>query len=822
MLSISTAMPTSSLALFFSWLLIYIPAVNGQTVRTSPPTIMNEQDTNGNSIRKHGHTEKKPLIQNVRNNKKTRVYREQIPLNRNWKFTPDFQQHYIESKANNHWSDVELPHTNHELPLTYFDEKSYQFVSTYKRIISMNELDKERINIMNFEGVMTAAKVYLNGQLLSEHKGGYTGFEVVLNPELNYDDKDEVTVVVDSTERPDIPPFGAQLDYLTYGGIYREVQIVHVNPVYISKIFAKPSQCLTDNVKLNVDVELHNTKGLTGNETMTVNLIAGSGNYSSTNTQATWSGQLTGQKRQRITVQFENLDIILWSLEHPAMYSVEVKTSMDKDNRRIGFREAKFTTEGFFLNGKPLKIRGLNRHQSFPYMGYAMPSSIQRQDADILKELGINLVRTSHYPQSRHFLDRCDEVGLLVIEEIPGWQHIGDLAWQDLEVKNVEDMIVRDRNHPSIVLWGVRVNESPDNHDLYTRTNAVAKKLDPTRQTTGIRALQGSELLEDVYSMNDFSLDGVKQIKLGQRIALKGQQDNTHMEYKVPYLVTEHNGHMYPTKKNDCEERQQEHALRHLLVLDAANADKEVSGSIGWCAFDYNTHKDFGSGDRICHHGVMDIFRLPKFASAAYRSQKSPEQEPVLHPMTLWTRGERAEGMEVSPMLVATNCDKVELFIDGKLYGRYFPSRAHFKGLDYPPVIIPDIRGEWGMNWQEGEFVGYYQNTEVIRKSYAANPLFSQLHVQADNDHLDSQGESWDATRIVISALDQTGNPLMYHNTIVNIEVPDMLELIGPKQITLIGGTGAFWVKTRHLSGEAVITITTTEGVETQITLVIK
>ena len=120
------------------------------------------------------------------------------------------------------------------------------------------------------------------------------------------------------------------------------------------------------------------------------------------------------------------------------------------------------------------------------------------------KELKCNIVRTSHYPQSTHFLDACDEVGLLVFEEIPGWQHIGDQAWQDLAVRNVGEMIRRDWNHPSIILWGVRINESLDDHEFYTRTNALAHQLDDSRQTGGVRYLRNSELLEDVFTINDF------------------------------------------------------------------------------------------------------------------------------------------------------------------------------------------------------------------------------------------------------------------------------------------------------------------------------
>ncbi|WP_262412015.1 glycoside hydrolase family 2 TIM barrel-domain containing protein [Aeromonas hydrophila] len=278
------------------------------------------------------------------------------------------------------------------------------------------------------------------------------------------------------------------------------------------------------------------------------------------------------------------------------------------------------------MNGKPLKLMGLNRHQSFPYVGYAMGRSAQEQDAELVKRvLKCNVVRTSHYPQSTYFLDHCDRIGLLVFEEIPGWQHIGGPAWKAESVENVRRMIERDWNHPSIIIWGVRINESQDDHDFYTETNRLARELDPTRQTGGVRYIDESELLEDVYTMNDFS-QGSEELPGNNRphVALRNQREVTGLSKLVPYLVTEFNGHMYPTKRTDQEQRQAEHVSRHLRVLDAMHGDPNVSGCIGWCMFDYNTHQEFGSGDRICYHGVMDMFREPKFAAYAYISQCDP------------------------------------------------------------------------------------------------------------------------------------------------------------------------------------------------------
>ena len=173
-----------------------------------------------------------------------------------------------------------------------------------------------------------------------------------------------------------------------------------------------------------------------------------------------------------------------------------------------------------------------------------MPKSVQEFDAEILKsELGVNAVRTSHYPQSQHFISRCDELGLLVFTEIPGWQHIGDADWKQQAVKNTDEMVRQYMHHPSIMLWGVRINESQDCDELYRRTNAVAHTLDSGRQTSGVRYIEKSHLLEDVYAYNDFS-------HCGDNAGLKPKKSVTTKKNNG-YVVSECNGHMFPTKPFD-------------------------------------------------------------------------------------------------------------------------------------------------------------------------------------------------------------------------------------------------------------------------------
>ena len=184
-------------------------------------------------------------------------------------------------------------------------------------------------------------------------------------------------------------------------------------------------------------------------------------------------------------------DIRLWDVDDPNLYDVVVSVVSGRrvgheTSTRVGFREARFERDGFFLNGRRLQLFGLNRHEWYPYVGAAMPDRVHRRDAEILKyDLNCNMVRCSHYPQSPAFLDACDELGLLVWEESPGWDYIGDDAWREQVVRNVEDMVRRDRNRPSVIIWGTRLNETENDVELYARTRSAAVRLDGTRATTG-------------------------------------------------------------------------------------------------------------------------------------------------------------------------------------------------------------------------------------------------------------------------------------------------------------------------------------------------
>lgn len=722
-----------------------------------------------------------------------------IPLNRGWLYSERSSPEAVQPKFNDRsFTRVNIPHTNKLLPVSGFDEKEYMFVSVYRKHFRLPvELKGKRI-FVDFGGVMTAARVFINGKDLGEYRGGYTPFSFELTSDLNWSADNVLAVQVDSTERKDIPPFGNLVDYLTFGGIYRDVQIRVLTSVFIENIFAKPLDVLRENCALNVKIDLSPLIIEMGGMTPTpsrqqLEEAIGKTHYPD---NLSIEAELKDKDKSIAVEKLENLsgtlrpeiimknlrNIELWDINNPKIYDVQVRLLRDKKvidhyNSRIGFREATFTPEGFYLNGKHVKLRGLDRHQTFPYVGQAMPARVQKRDAWILrKELKCNFVRTSHYPQSPHFLDACDEYGLLVFEEIPGWQHIGDKDWQDLCVQYVDTMIKRDWNHPSIVLWGVRINESGDNHDFYTRTNKLAHELDDTRQTGGVRYRYDSEFLEDVFTMNDFGFP---------------LRPPNH----PLYLNTEFSGHMFPTKRADNVERIREHTHRHARVHDQLASDVKYAGGLGWCAFDYNTHDYFGSGDRICYHGVSDIFRIPKPAAGFYKSQCDPSEEIVLEPAFDWARGDESQTFTMA--MVCSNCEKLKYFMGDRMVAEVEPDRKTYPNLKYAPFTT-DLRGPIGKKWEDLRIEGYIGGKKVIERKMSSKGVDQQFIVTPDDTELIADGI--DMTRVVFRVADEFGNTRPFAKAAIQFSIENG-EIVGDNPFALVGGGGAVWIKSKETPG---------------------
>ena len=783
--------------------------------------------------------------------------------NEDWQFIESYEEKDTWQNAEN----VRLPHTVKETPLHYFDEEIYQKVCAYRRVFFAEEAWKGKHVLLTIEAAGHSAWVYLNGKLLGEHHCGYTAFQIDLAQSLSFTEENELIIKVDSREKQNIPPFGHVVDYMTYGGLYREVYVEIKDTYYIEDVFVKTKRILKNNYELTGEVTISDGKGTFAQKEGLVfkqQLLGTDGHLI--------AAYKEGQKTRKVD------DITEWSVQQPKLYVLQTDLYengqlIDTKRVKFGFREATFKQDGFYLNGEKVKLRGLNRHQSYPYVGYAMPRSMQRLDADILKyELGANAVRTSHYPQSHYFIERCDEIGLLVFTEIPGWQYIGDEAWKEQALVNTKEMVKEYRNHTSIILWGVRINESQDDDNLYRRTNEAAHALDDTRQTSGVRYLQKSSLLEDVYAYNDFSHEGTNA-------GCQKKRQNTPDE-KKGYFISEYNGHMYPTKSYDAEDHRVEHMLRHARVMDAYYKEEDIAGGFAWCMFDYNTHQDFGSGDRICYHGVCDMFRNPKLAAALYHSQQ--EEENVLEISSAMDIGEHPACL-MKDVYAVTNADSVKLYKNDTFVREFKASETPFSHMPHGPILIDDFIGAQmeegegfsksksedikkilmsacktgmsnltfktkllaakcilfrGMKLQDAvdlynKYVGNWGGTattykfEAIKNDKVVRTVekrpMQKAHMKVLCSHLDlTEDTTYDVASVRIRAVSEDDNLLSFCSEPLQLETEGPITVIGPSIVSLQGGLGGTYVKTTGKTGEARLIIKSKLLGEERITFQVK
>ena len=827
---------------------------------------------------------------------------ERIYLNDGWQFLQEFSNSLLKDKLDDkimhRISDIRIPHTVSEVPYNYFDEKDYQMVSGYRKILFAPKEWADKLIRLTFEGVAHQATVYVNGQLAYSHSCGYTAFTIDITKMLKYGSNNIIAVKVDSNENLNVPPFGYVIDYMTFGGIYRDVYVEVSNRNAILDVFPK---IFFDDIDL-LNADLINTSE--SEHTFSGKRV----NRAKIHTKIILSKDfiLNSKQNKKIKIVHVLLDkndyiveqwnasllddcaegneilekIFLWDINTPNLYKLKTILYIDDevvDSRidKIGFRKVQFKQDGFYLNCEKIRIRGLNRHQSYPYVGYAMPQSMQELDADILKyELGVNAVRTSHYPQSHYFINRCDEIGLLVFTEIPGWQHIGDSNWKLQAIENTRDMILQYRNHPSIFLWGVRINESQDDDEFYRKTNEVARSLDPTRATAGVRCFKNSHLLEDVYTYNDF-------VHSGNNIGCEKKAKVTS-DFTKAYIVSEYNGHMYPTKVFDSEEHQVSHMLRHAKVLNDIHLQEDIAGSFGWCMFDYNTHKDFGSGDRICYHGVMDMFRNPKMASLIYACQNN--ERVILDISSSMDIGEHP-GCNRGKTYILSNADSVRMYKNGEFIKEYnCKLDSAYKGLKYGPILIDDFIGDrieknepafskkkakdlkYALNyiavngygkispkllWIElksltlykikpsdaiglfNKYIGDWGQTstvykfEAIKDGKVAKTItkapMTKVVIKANVSNYELiEKNSYDVAEVRLVATDENGNRLSFFNEGVVFETKGPIDLIGPSITAFRGGYVGVYVKSKAETGVAKLICTSSLGNKIEINFTVK
>ena len=721
-----------------------------------------------------------------------------LRLERDWlfggKFNPAAQEPSFDDSG---FAKVTLPHCVAKLSWQGWEPAAWADVWIYRRHFDLPEDLRNLRAFLDFDGAMTSATPTLNGQALTPHLGGYLPFSYEVTDKLK--PRNNVLAVAVNGRWQSVPPEGSPkgvqaVDYLEPAGLHRPVNLRFIPPVFIRDVFAKPVKVLEPDRSVEVTCTL-DAAGLPPKSMRLKAELLRQGRVIAGATRLV-KAEKSGQIETALTLS-QLGKVELWAPATPHLYEVVVTLLVNDEpwhdyRTRIGFREARFEVDGFFLNGRRFQIFGLDRHEIYPYVGAAMPPRVKRRDAEILRhEFNCNFVRCSHYPQSEAFLDACDELGLMVWEEPPGWQYIGDQAWQALAVRDVQDMVRRDRNHPAVVIWGVRINESENNPPFYTRTRAAAKALDDSRQTSGaMNRYSTKDWLQDVYAYDDYhsAPDGT----VGVRDPLPG----------VPYFLAEGVGQFaYGPGKGGFGRKyrragelalQQQQAIWHAQIHDRGQRNPRIAGVVAWCAFDYASLVN--PYNAVKCPGVADVFRVPKLGAAFYQAQVDPAVRPVIQPDFYWDFGPKSPSGPGEKVAIFSNCGRLELFVNGKLHSSLAPDRENYSHLKYPPFFA-DLTLD-GSRKPELRIDGFVGNKKLISRSFSSDTAKDSLWLQADDVTLTADGV--DATRVVFRAVDKFGAPRPFVGGAVALEISGPGTIVGdnPFRWDDSGGVGAVWVKT--------------------------
>jgi Beta-galactosidase/beta-glucuronidase len=713
--------------------------------------------------------------------------RVELNFNTNWLHAPsDVPNGQSATLDESAFSKVCLPHTNKVITHHLLVDKSdFEFISWYRRHFYVPTAYTGRRVLVEFQAVSQIGWVYVNGTLIRAHPGAYTSFTYDITNQVNFGDNVDnvIAVQVDSRYQPTMPPqTGNSVDYLVWGGICRDVKMIIVDPVHLGWVFAS-----ADSASLSTATGMMNVQSKIINQSTTARtcdvLVTVVDSSMTTVGTATVSPSIPANDSATMNLSVPVGPPHLWGPDNPYLYKVFTRVTCDQavaDEKmvRTGLRYFGFSkTDGKFrLNGQVVFLRGHNRHESFPFIGRAAPNRLQRRDAELLKyDLGDNVARCSHYPQDPEYIDRCDEIGLMLIEELPGWQTYGNAAWQDVAVNNVEEMVVRDRNHPAIISWGTRINESQDDpNGFFTRTNLKAHTLDPTRPTYGARNLQTSALTEDIFGYNDFHYaSGILSPDAG----------------KIPWMVTEYVGSFLAPKMHswDGESDLINFTDVNMSILNTIISKGNICASFNWTSFDYNTEQSQGEqGNKYSGNG--DIFKNYKFPAYFHRAQRDPvKYGTVVYIASYWNAN------TPSNIWVASNCDSIALFVNNVSQGKKGPNL--YMSLPHPVFQIP-------VTYQAGNIkaIGFRGGVAVdsMTRYTPGNP--AKIILKPDDSGLVADGS--DMTRVYVAVADQYDQPVPQASNSITFSVTGAGVFLGENPLALENGQGSFFVQTRlHQTG---------------------
>ena len=723
---------------------------------------------------------------------------------------PDTLKQEFNQLSMGNWEKINLPHTPFVEPLVVLHQ--WQGICYYRKILNVSKKEIDKQLWLEFEGAMHLADVWVNGQHLIQHSGGYTPFVVDVTGMLHADRGNEILVRLDNRNNPLIPPGKPleTLDFCYYGGLYRDVNLIVKHPVHITHpimanevagggIFVTYPYVSKQEAEIKVKTQVSNKVGTQRHLTIRHTLYEWSKKKGRGKKVALVESPLVlaAGTTQHHTQQFTVNNPKLWYPDSPALYVLRTEVMdgrkvTDCEDTRIGIRRIEMTREkGFVINDKPLKLEGSNRHQEYPYVGNAISDQAQYRDMYQIRDNGFNTVRLGHYPQDPSVLEACDELGLLVIEPIPGWQFFNKAqGFVDHTYKDIRDLIRRDRNHPSVIMWETTLNESWPPNSWKDQAVRIAHEEFPGDQC---------------YTSGDtYGYDGFDVCYNDWKEGYNRPNTTSKPGFIREYYDYEFGGHYSTTRvtRGDGD---------YALMQNAWNAQWShnryrayypwtIGGAV-WSMYDYNR----GCCDNICYSGLADLFRLPKFGLLYFRTQMKEGTFTPAGPMTyeVFINSHWLEGSS-DTLQVYGNVDEVKLQLNGRVIARQYPddkpstseyvSRpdgGNAENIDFPPFTF------FNVNWERGELkaIGYKDG-----KAVAEHVVRTPGAVEAmDITYFESgvSASCRDLLIVYVNLKDLQGTGCFgENNREVKLEVLQGGELRGPATIKAEAGVASFLVAT--------------------------
>ncbi|MGD0873281.1 MAG: glycoside hydrolase family 2 TIM barrel-domain containing protein [Bryobacteraceae bacterium] len=629
-----------------------------------------------------------------------------LSLNQGWRFyrvDAPVAQEAFRSPAfvDTHWERVNAPHAVRLEPENASGMRSFQGVCWYRRHFTADESWRGKEIFVEFEAAMQVADVWFNGNHVLTHYGGYLPFTVDLTDAVRFSKADNVIALrLDNSDNPDVPPGKpqSQLDFTYMGGLYRNVWLyitdkLHVtDAVYANKtadggIFVTYPQVSAETATVDVKVEVKNEYASARNCTVRNTLLDSQQRQVA---QFSRTAVVKPGADETVAGSVEVRNPQLWHPYHPNLYALVTAVYdgdrlADKRTTRVGIRTIRFDANGFFINGERLIATGVNRHQDYVYVGNALPDSGQYRDIKKLREAGAVSLRC-HYPFSPALMDAADELGMLVIVSNPGWQWFKSGPFVERAYQGARDMVRRDRNHPSVVLWEPILNETRYTKEFAETVYQIVHQEYPGDQCYAACDSYGAgaALYDVLYAKKPTSGKPVWVREWGDHV----DSFDVHLQ----------NG-LARVRRDWGEPAMLRQVQIHRREMEEQYGIAGISGFGLWAGID---------AQRGYHHnpfygGFLDMFRLPKFDYYLFASQRPPDVHvpglddgPMVFIATYWMPGAPAD------VTVFSNCEQVRLSQDGKLIGVKEPDKP--SKLPHPPFTFPGLTYSMGRYEQSAAF----------------------------------------------------------------------------------------------------------------------